>query len=591
MVTLLTLLACTGTKPIVLDTADDTDVADTDTDSDSDTDDTGDGPLGDPALLCQIELSCPDGIEDEPKRACDLRIVSGDGAGVYDAMAMVEIRGRSSAHFVKPPYAVELHAEAAYLVPPRATWRYLDGAAAPAAGWERPGFDDTAWSRGPAPLGYGDDPATALDDGDTGGGRAPAAWFRATFEVDDPAAIAELELGLVRDDAAVVWLNGTEVVRSNLAASAGPADWALASVQDEFESEWTDWALSPSLLVAGTNTLAVEVHQSDASSSDLRFDASLLASGGRLTPHLFGMGGEDDWVLGSAYIDRVLWRNKLAYDLFQSFGEGTERWAPEQVFCELTLDGDYRGVYLLGEPVRRDADRLDLSDDDASFIVKLAEEGGFTDNLVGYGEWQAVYPKQTEANAARLTGVDATLTAWQQALLAGDESQWDHLDLDSAVDWVIVEELFKNSDAYYLSVHLWSDAGSPMRMAPWDFDLSLGYPYTDCGTTGFVWRNELPDGFAGSPAFKSRLVERWAELRDGPLADDVILSRIAAYEATLGDAIPRNFDRWPVDEIMFGWGDEDNWLCPAETWEEEHDRVMGWIPERTGWLDLYFADY
>ena len=132
------------------------------------------------------------------------------------------------------------------------------------------------------------------------------------------------------------------------------------------------------------------------------------------------MGGEDDWVLGSAYIDRVLWRNKLAYDLFQSFGEGSERWAPEQVFCELTLDGEYRGVYLLGEPVRRDADRLDIADADGSFIVKLAEEGGFTDNLVGYGEWQAVYPKQTEANAPDLTGVDATLTAWQEALLAGE---------------------------------------------------------------------------------------------------------------------------------------------------------------------------
>ncbi len=582
---LLALLACDPSKPVV-------DGPDTAADDTAPTDDTGDGPVGDPALLCQVDLRCPDGLEDEPKQACDLTVVSGDGAGVYDAMAMVEIRGRSSKYFPKPPYGLELHARAAYLVPPRATWHYLDGARSPDAGWEEPGYDASAWSRGPAPLGYGDEPATEIDDGNTGGGSAPAAWFRATFEVEDPAWIAELELGLVRDDAAIVWINGVEVARSNLAADADADDWAIARIQDEFEAEWTDWEIDPALLVAGQNTIAVEVHQSDAESSDLRFDASLLASAGRNTPDLFGMGGEDDWILSSAYIDRVLWRNKLAYDLFASFGE--DRWAAEQVFCELTLDGDYRGVYLLSESVRRDGERLDLAADDgtgASFIVKNDEEGGFRANTVGFGEWQSVYPRQTESNAESIAGVDAALGAWEEALLARDEAQWDHVDLESAVDWVILQELFKNSDAYYLSVHLWRDAGSPIRFTPWDLDLTLGYPYTDCGATGFVWRTELPEGFADSPAFKARLVQRWAELRQDVLTDAAIRARIDAYEATMGDAIARNFEKWPVDEIMFGWGEEDNWLCPAETWDEEHDRVLAWLPERTAWLDAHFGEY
>ena len=91
----LALLACTGTKPIVTDTAHDTDGPDTD--------DTGDGPLGDPSLVCQVEMVCPDGVEDEPKHACDLRIVSGDGAGVYDAMAMVEIAGAPRRSSPSPP--------------------------------------------------------------------------------------------------------------------------------------------------------------------------------------------------------------------------------------------------------------------------------------------------------------------------------------------------------------------------------------------------------------------------------------------------------------------------------------------------------
>lgn len=585
---MLLLLALSGCGPGEIHTGE----TGPDTTWDTSVPDAPDGPLGDPTLLCQASLQCPSGLHDEPKYPCDFTIVSGDGESVYDAMAMVEIRGRSSASFPKPPYSLELHKQARYLVAPHATWSYRDAATPPADGWTGPGFDASSWSSGPAPLGYGDDPATTLQSGGEGSAR-PSAWFVTTFDVDNPGPIEELELGLVRDDAAVVWLNGVEVARSNLATDAAWDDWALTTVQDEFEAEWTAWDIDPALLVAGRNTLAVEVHQADAYSSDLRFDASLLASTGRQTPDLFGMGGEDDWILGSAYIDRVLWRNKLAYDTFQAFG-GPERWAAEQVFCELTVDGEYEGVYLLGESPRRDGDRIDIAADDgtgASFVAKLSETNGLFPNTVGYGEWEVIYPGQDEDDAAALPGVGAALEAWMTAVGNHDEAQWDHASLDSAVDWVITEELFKNSDAYYLSIHLWRDAGGPLHFVPWDFDLTLGYPYTDCGATGFVWRNALPEALSESPAFKQRLVERWAELRQGPLADAELFARIAAYETTLGPAIQRNFERWPVDEIKFGWGDEDNWLCPASSWEEEHTRVMAWIPERTAWLDAHFGEY
>jgi hypothetical protein len=169
--------------------------------------------------------------------------------------------------------------------------------------------------------------------------------------------------------------------------------------------------------------------------------------------------------------------------------------------------------------------------------------------------------------------------------MAGDVAQWDAMELDSAVDWVILQELFKNNDAYFLSIHLWRDQGGPLRHTPWDVELSLGYPYYDCGAESFLPRRDFIDMYAADPAFTTRLAERWGELRQDQLSDEAILARIAAYEATLGDAIARNFERWPVDEIVFSWGDVDNWLCPASTWEEEHDRVLAWIPARTAWLD------
>ncbi len=507
-------------------------------------------------------------------------------------MAMVEIRGRSSSAFVKPPYSVELRRHALWLVSPGASWRYHDGADPPPETWNQPGFDDGSWPAGPAPLGYGDSLVTMVDGGPADAHPASVA-FRLEFDVDDPGRFEEAILSIVADDGAEVWLNGETVLRWHLAADAGADSWATQVVSDEFEDDWQKFSLSPATLRVGTNTLAVRVHQANPTSSDLRFDLSLLGSGGRDRPDLFGMGAEDDWILQSAYIDRLLWRNKLAYDLFQSYG-GAERWAGEQVYCELTMDGDYRGVYLLGEAPRRSEGRLDLVPnlgDAASFIIKLDEEGGFHTSAVSYGEWQAVYPRATEEHSAALAEVSAYLSGWETEVLANSEGQWDYLDIDSAVDWILTEELFKNNDAYFLSIYLWRDNYGKMHFIPWDFDLTLGYPYTDCSAEGFVGRATFVDAFARSPRFKDRLISRRAELREDPLTDAAILARIGAYEATLGPALARNFERWPVDEIVLSWGGVDNWLCPASSWEEEHERVLAWIPARTAWLDAWINTF
>ena len=114
-----------------------------------------------------------------------------------------------------PPEPVELVAE-------DASWRYLDDGSDQGTAWTDPGFDDGAWATGSAQLGYGDgDEATVIDEGRVDGGlRAVTSYFRHSFEVDDPAAFTELVIGLLRDDGAVVYLNGTELVRDNL--PAGP---------------------------------------------------------------------------------------------------------------------------------------------------------------------------------------------------------------------------------------------------------------------------------------------------------------------------------------------------------------------------------
>jgi hypothetical protein len=167
------------------------------------------------------------------------------------------------------------------LVSQGSVWNYLDDQTDPGTTWREPSFDDSSWSNGVAPLGFGDgDEATVIrwkiDE-------VPivTAYFRKQFVSPDPSRLASLILRLHRDDGGVVYLNGHEVFRSNM--PGGPVDyWMYAAssigVGPE-ESEIYFPALLPAaLLVEGTNTLAVEIHQiTQFSSTDLSFDCELIA--------------------------------------------------------------------------------------------------------------------------------------------------------------------------------------------------------------------------------------------------------------------------------------------------------------------------
>ena len=160
------------------------------------------------------------------------------------------------------------------------TWRYRDTGTDLGTAWRASGYDDTAWASGPAQLGYGDgDEATVVGFGPSATAKYLTTYFRRTFTVDEPASIGALSVRLLRDDGAIVYLNGTEVVRSNLpAGTVTGSTRATTDLSGAAESSWTTYAVDPARLVAGTNTLAVEVHQASASSSDLSFDLGVEAT-------------------------------------------------------------------------------------------------------------------------------------------------------------------------------------------------------------------------------------------------------------------------------------------------------------------------
>ncbi|MCB9760614.1 MAG: lamin tail domain-containing protein [Alphaproteobacteria bacterium] len=172
---------------------------------------------------------------------------------------------------------VALQAQTLELVAAGATWAYHDQGQDLGAAWRAPDFDDSAWATGPAPLGYGDSQATTVESGPSGD-HHPTTYFRHRFTVDPQVAerAFAMTLGLRVDDGGVVWLGGQELGRHGV-ADGEPAygDWANTTASGDAETRYNEYAVDPGLLSGGEGVLAVEVHQANATSSDITMDLTL----------------------------------------------------------------------------------------------------------------------------------------------------------------------------------------------------------------------------------------------------------------------------------------------------------------------------
>jgi hypothetical protein len=170
-------------------------------------------------------------------------------------------------------------AQSTPLIPTQSTWKYLDDGSDQATGWRTLQFDDASWPSGPAQLGFGEgDEATLVSQTGSSGGTNITYYFRHTFNVASLSSITNLLLRLRRDDGAVVYLNNTEVFRSNM--PPGPvtaATFAPVAAPDDGTIFYAS-PVNPALLLAGRNVLAVEVHQSALTSSDVSFDLELTGN-------------------------------------------------------------------------------------------------------------------------------------------------------------------------------------------------------------------------------------------------------------------------------------------------------------------------
>ena len=195
-----------------------------------------------------------------------LRAVALDSLGLYATSSVVTID-------------VVQYRPTTSLIPTGSVWKYLDTGTNLGTAWKETNFNDSAWLSGRGQFGYGDgDEATVIRYGSDSTNKYITTYFRRLFNVTNAAGFTNLYARMICDDGAVIYLNGIEVSRYNLPfgriTNLTPAITAIGGT-DETTFFWSR-RISPLLLKQGTNLLAVEIHQSSGSSSDLSFDLELL---------------------------------------------------------------------------------------------------------------------------------------------------------------------------------------------------------------------------------------------------------------------------------------------------------------------------
>ena len=167
------------------------------------------------------------------------------------------------------------------LIPKGSLWTYLDNGTNQGNKWKGKFFNDSKWKIGIAQLGYGDgDENTQIDYGGNSANKHITTYFRHNFEIDNTVFMNPLEAQIISDDGAIAYLNGKEIHRTNMPnGNIRYNTLASSTIGGDDESIFKKFEVLPNLLVQGKNTLAIEIHQSSQTSSDISFDFILRGYG------------------------------------------------------------------------------------------------------------------------------------------------------------------------------------------------------------------------------------------------------------------------------------------------------------------------
>jgi len=343
-------------------------------------------------------------------------------------------------------------------------------------------------------------------------------------------------------------------------------------------------------------------------------DSSALDTG------FIGLPSESDWILNPNYSDKTLLHNVLSYDLSEKMGHYATRWR----MVELVINGQYEGVYILSEKIKRDKNRVDISkltpvdntapDVTGGYIFKIDKTtgsggNGWTSNYApavsGNGQtiyFQYEYPKETEITPQQQAYIAAFVDSFETALYNNNfdtATGWRRYAKQTPlVDYFLLNELSRNVDGYRLSTYLYKHKitkGGKLHIGPvWDYDIAWHNANYCNGqlTTGWAYQfgNDCPGDYWQIPMWWDHLLQdtnftkalrcRWEQLKVKFLSVNSLHGWLDSMAVYLNEGQQRNFTRWPI---------LGTWVWPNSstppTYQGEIDELKQWISARWNWLD------
>ena len=324
---------------------------------------------------------------------------------------------------------------------------------------------------------------------------------------------------------------------------------------------------------------------------------------------ILGMPKEHDWVLNSLAYDQTGMRDVLAYELSECLGQ----YAPRRVYCEVMVNGDYKGLYVFMEKIKVDERRVNVEKMNSLCNNYPEVTGGYiiqsdrpdpNDTLawlmVGNDFWPYSYhtyfchhyPKPENITIAQNDYIknvffdfEAEAKNHNESIINGYPSI---IDIPSFVDFMMIAEYTSNVDVYGLSTFFHKDRKGKLRAGPvWDYNLSFGYDEFGDRSCYDVWQfyNGSNDGakfwtvlFFNCPTFRCYFAKRWNELTTAgqPLNYLSIEERIDHYDSLISEAVIRDNQRW----VHFTQHTE--YVADMKDWIQLR---IGWLNENVGPCD------
>lgn len=302
---------------------------------------------------------------------------------------------------------------------------------------------------------------------------------------------------------------------------------------------------------------------------------------------MLGMPSKKKWLFLAEYSDKTMLRNTISFEM--GYLSNLE-WTPKSTFAEVYINDEYNGTYNISEKVEEGSNRVDIGDD--GFLLEIDQlERQDPDDVYFYTDEFLVAIKEPNLDweDTQYNYIKDYINEFEDALFASNYADPSngyakYIDVDTVVDWYLINEINKNVDArFFSSIYFHLKIGEKIKMGPlWDFDLSFG----NVNYAGDSF--PLPEGFwvkdnpwitrmFSDTKFVDKVKVRFAYFKAN---QNIIEDKIYAYANKLNLAQQENDAKWNTLGIYV-------WPNPVvfDTYSEEVNRLKTWYTQRMTWLD------